>query len=67
MGFKDLHMFNMSLLAKQGWQLLQNENSLLHIIFKAKYYPNCIFFPNFFRPRSILCLEGYFLGKEMAF
>ncbi|XP_040998492.1 uncharacterized protein LOC121244478 [Juglans microcarpa x Juglans regia] len=44
MGFKDLHMFNMSLLAKQGWRLLQNENSLLHRIFKAKYYPNCTFF-----------------------
>lgn len=38
MGFKDLKAFNMKLLAKQGWQLKQNLNSLTYRVFKAKYF-----------------------------
>lgn len=40
LGFKSLSMFNMTLLAKQGWRIVNNENSLLHRVFKAKYFPN---------------------------
>jgi hypothetical protein len=39
MGFKDLKMFNMAFLAKQGWQLLTNPNSLVACILKEKYHP----------------------------
>lgn len=42
--FKNLHDFNLSILAKQGWRILQNEISLLSRIFKAKYFPNVSFF-----------------------
>ena len=44
MGFKDIHSFNMALLAKQGWRLLTEPNSLFSRIFKAKYFPWCSFF-----------------------
>lgn len=64
MGFKDLHFFNMSLLAKQGWRLLQNENSLLHRIFKAKYYPNCSFFQASLGPNPSYAWRGIYEARR---
>ncbi|KAJ9163916.1 hypothetical protein P3X46_023538 [Hevea brasiliensis] len=37
-GFKELQNFNMALLAKQGWRLLANSNSLLAMFLKGKYF-----------------------------
>ena len=40
MGFRDLHAFNLAMLAKQVWRLIINPNSLCAKILNAKYYPN---------------------------
>ncbi|KAL4281751.1 hypothetical protein GQ457_03G032150 [Hibiscus cannabinus] len=40
MGFRDLAKFNIALLAKPGWNLIVNPNSLLARVYKAKYFPN---------------------------
>ncbi|XP_019175764.1 PREDICTED: uncharacterized protein LOC109171089 [Ipomoea nil] len=44
MGFKRLHEFNVALLAKQGWRLLTNPESLVTRVFKARYYPTSSFY-----------------------
>ena len=36
MGFRDLHYFNLAMLAKQGWTLLSNPDSLCTRILKAR-------------------------------
>lgn len=44
LGFKKISTFNLAILAKQGWRLSQNESSLLHRLYKAKYFPSISFF-----------------------
>ncbi|XP_040361720.1 uncharacterized protein LOC121049178 [Rosa chinensis] len=39
MGFKNLHWFNLAMLAKQGWRILKNLESLIARLYKAVYYP----------------------------
>ncbi|BBG99806.1 hypothetical protein Prudu_009616 [Prunus dulcis] len=43
MGFKDLESFNKALVAKQCWRLLTNEQTMIHKVLKACYFPNCNF------------------------
>lgn len=39
LGFKDLRIFNQSLLARQAWRLLTYPDSLCAKLLKARYYP----------------------------
>ncbi|KAL6583780.1 hypothetical protein OROMI_003069 [Orobanche minor] len=43
MGFRKLHHFNIALLAKQGWRLLTNPNSLVARVYKVCYNPDSSF------------------------
>lgn len=39
MGFRELHYFNLAMLGKQLWGLMQNPNSLSARILRSKYFP----------------------------
>jgi hypothetical protein len=43
LGYRDLENFNTVLLAKQGWRLIQNPQSLVARILKEKYFSGCSF------------------------
>jgi hypothetical protein len=41
LGFHDLHIFNLAMLARQSWRLLKYPDSLCAKVLKAKYFPDC--------------------------
>lgn len=43
LGFRDIHSFNKTLLAKQGWKMLINPSFLLNKFIHAIYYSNSHF------------------------
>ena len=40
MGFRDLYDFNLAMLAKQGWRMLENPALLMVRMYKVRYFPN---------------------------
>ena len=40
LGFRNLQVFNLSMLSKQGWKLLMNPDFSVARIYKARYYPH---------------------------
>ena len=43
MGFRDIHAFNLAMLKKQAWWLIQGSHSLFFRVYKVCYFPNCSF------------------------
>ena len=43
MGFHDINVVNLAMLAKQPWRLKQGTHSLFYGVYKACYLPNCSF------------------------
>ena len=43
MGFRDIHAFNLAMLAKQAWRLIKHTHSLFYKVYKARYFPNSSF------------------------
>ena len=44
LGFRDIGVFNLVMLARQAWRILQAPDTLSANNLKASYYPNTVFF-----------------------
>lgn len=70
MGFRDLELFNLELLAKQGWSLLKHPESLVARVMKDKYFLHGDFLEASlgYKPsyawRSIFQARGGFTGRD---
>ena len=42
-GFRDIHAFNLVILAKQVWRLIHGTHSLFYRVYKARYFPTYSF------------------------
>jgi hypothetical protein len=65
LGFRDLTLFNKALLAKQGWLLMKNPDSLIARILKAKYYPNSSFLDSSLGSRPSFAWRSIYAAKDL--
>lgn len=65
MGFKDLRQFNLAMLAKQGWRLMQDQESLLFRCLKARYFPRCNFLEATDSPTSSFTWKSILAAKPI--
>ncbi|KAK9991789.1 hypothetical protein SO802_026774 [Lithocarpus litseifolius] len=65
MGFRDLAMFNDSLLAKQAWRLLHNKQSLFYKVFKACFFPNTLIMEASDSRMGSYAWNSILVGKEV--
>lgn len=65
MGFKDLKSFNLAMLAKQGWKILQENESLIYRCFKSKYFPRCNFLEASEVPNSSFVLKSIMAAQPI--
>lgn len=64
-GFKDLDCFNQALLAKQGWKLLSQTDSILAKFMKSKYYLHSDFTDALIGSRPSFVWRSIIHGREL--
>ncbi|XP_071723825.1 uncharacterized protein [Rutidosis leptorrhynchoides] len=67
LGIRNLSAFNLAMLAKQGWRILQNPNSLLSRSLKAKYFPFSSFFEANLENNPSLTWRSILKGRDTLF
>jgi hypothetical protein len=65
LGFRDLKTFNLALLAKQGWRILQQPQSLVARVFKAKYFATSNFMDATLGNRPSYAWRSIFMAREV--
>lgn len=65
LGFRNLQVFNQSLLAKQGWKIISQPSSLLSKFFKSFYFPYSFFMQCDNSTRSSFVWRGLLRGKQL--
>jgi hypothetical protein len=65
LGFRDMHLLNQALLARQAWRLIQNPSSLCTRVLKAKYYPHGNLLDTVFSSDPSPVWKGVELGLQL--
>ena len=66
LGFRDRKAFNLALLAKQGWHLRTNTSSLVHRVFKARYFPEKDFLSVDLGPRPSYAWRSIIVAQRIV-
>lgn len=67
LGFRNLYGFNIALLGKYIWSFLNNPNSLVTRLFKARYFPNLNVLKAVKECGSSFVWSGIWTAKEELF
>jgi hypothetical protein len=65
MGFRDLQMFNLAMLGKQGWRLINKPNSLCARVLKGRYYHDTDFLSATRRKHASQTWRAILAGREV--
>ncbi|CAL1398789.1 unnamed protein product [Linum trigynum] len=65
MGFRRFEQFNQALLAKIGWQILNDPQSLLAQVYKGKYFPTGSFLTATARSRPSWGWQSILFGRQL--
>ena len=66
LGFRDLHLFNLALLGKQGWNLLTKPHTLVARVFKEKYFPSRKYISSNLGSNPSFVWKSIWLTKEVV-
>ncbi|CAJ2634618.1 unnamed protein product [Trifolium pratense] len=65
LGFRDIHMFNLAMIAKQGWNIMTKPHTLVSRLYKARYFPNSSLFESKIGHNPSYAWRGIWKAREI--